>query len=583
MATTATGQAKQNRVHCVVSCHDCLLTLLFVLIREIMAVWYRLYLGEKHKKVVRLKCNINSNIADFLDLVKNDYWKESLLGVIAPELDVYQQGTTLENRDDRQPLKLSIRVPSDTDDDNPLVVFSPGPAQPAIQEPQDALLQRVQAMTLTDITTELKKYQKVLPESDPKAMRAHVTRPLDFVFCHPKLGDIIFSNVLQNQPRIRVPEELFPHLLEIKKLKFPDSGSSEDSWHHIHDFFFRDVLVEIIELFVTPVFHDRNRTDPRTSKSNFRPDVIIKADGFVVLRGEEKSDNCPIDDADREIVEKMRDWSAFLYGRMPYIFAYTTRAEHVRLHFITQSRQPQVIRDYNLKSSTSRFELVEAVIQIGLMVPQLIERVPKILREAHIYSEQTISRQEGQCSLKFSNSNVLKTWTQLSTCATRTAYAQLATLSSRQNRPRGLICAKVENKEGYTLAVRMMPLGFTLASWERLTDDQMLIAIRDVVAGLNTWHWLGFCHGDVRPLNIVCLNVELSEWALIDFDYSHKVTDKATIDWNHPCCGEVLSFVSDWKQVAALIGPHHQKLQNLKEMLGKHTKPEFDVARVKFD
>jgi len=449
---------------------------------------------------------------------------------------------------------------------------------------QDAILQRLQAMTLADIRTELQKHQpKTLPAANTDSIRAFVTRPLEFAFWHPFYESVSFYDARDDRrPRIRAPNELAIHLLEIKYLKLPESDSSEDSWHHIHDYFFRDVFVEIISLFVRPVNHNRNRIDPKTSQTNTRPDAIIKVGGFVVLRGEEKSGDNSIDTADQELVDKMKEWSVFLYGRMPYIFAYTTRAEHVRLHFITQPRQARLIGDYDLNSTSSRYELTEAVVRMALLVPQLIDLVPQVLKEANIYCEQTISRQDDKCTLKFSNFNVLKTWTQPTTPATMIAYTELAKLSSKQNRPRGLICAMVKNKNKGAFAVRMTPLGFTLPSWTQLTDDQLLIAIRDVITGLNTWHDHGFCHGDVRPPNIVCLNAELSEWALIDFDYSYKPTDMATIDWNHPCVGETLSFASDWKQVAALIGPR-EKWQQLNEVLKRHTKPRFDVARVRLD
>eukprot|EP00301_Raphidiophrys_heterophryoidea_P008614 c13163_g2_i3.p1 GENE.c13163_g2_i3~~c13163_g2_i3.p1 ORF type:complete len:376 (-),score=55.50 c13163_g2_i3:115-1242(-) len=342
--------------------------------------------------------------------------------------------------------------------------------------------------------------------------------------------------------------------------------------------------LQIVSLFSRDVFHHRNRNDPQTSTSSARPDVIIKYDRFVVLRGEEKSSENRIEQADKEIVGKMRQWSRILYGDMPYIFAYTTRAEHARLHFINPSRQSSAIGDYDLKNQEQRFAFTEAVIRIALLMPRLIETVPDVLRTALVFVEQTLSRQEGQCSLRFSDASVQKTWTELPTDATAAAYKELAKLSSGRNRPRGLIAAKMikNTNERCALAVRMTPLGFVLTSWTEITPEQLLMGIGDVVTGLNTWHSQGFCHGDVRPTNIVCLELNLSEWALIDFDLSHRADDKITIHWHHPCSGQILGYGSDWKQVAELIGVH-PKCQGLKKALQEHTQAVFDGARVKFD
>eukprot|EP00301_Raphidiophrys_heterophryoidea_P000982 c10488_g1_i2.p1 GENE.c10488_g1_i2~~c10488_g1_i2.p1 ORF type:complete len:484 (+),score=79.29 c10488_g1_i2:74-1453(+) len=445
-------------------------------------------------------------------------------------------------------------------------------------------------LSLKDGIAQLESVPTTLPEKS--AVAAYLRVPLDF---YVVAGNLRFPEDAPNTlTRISVPQNVVHALGQISsaELVLPEPGSSEDSYHHYYDMFFRSVFWMLVRSFGIEVSYERNRVDSLTSVMNTRPDVLVKCRNIVVLRGEEKSRLNPITDAEAELTSKIKRWSSLRYGYMPYIFVFATSGEYLQIHLIDKSRVLFNICKFNLCSLSERISLANTVIRMALLIPLMLRHVPEILFHATFYQEETIWRQNDKCKLTFSDCNVSKIWfDNVPTVSTKAAYEALEKLSEDRNRPRGLIHAKIiQNRDEKTrsgkkqmseLAVEMFPLGFILSLWRGvLTQPQLESAIRDIVAGLNTWHSQGFCHGDVRFPNIICLGVDLSEWALIDFDHSCKAEDKARIEWRHPCIGDLLCYASDWIQVASLIEdtfPSELRYFDLLAALRKHSEPTFDI------
>eukprot|EP00301_Raphidiophrys_heterophryoidea_P008799 c13186_g1_i1.p1 GENE.c13186_g1_i1~~c13186_g1_i1.p1 ORF type:complete len:316 (-),score=65.85 c13186_g1_i1:403-1350(-) len=123
--------------------------------RETMDVWYELHIGDKPEDVALLedvpKGIILHKFKEFL--LKSEAGQQLLPGVAASSLRVYHHGTTLENRGERQPLNPREPVPID---EEYLVLFAPGPAQPA--GPANPVLEEV----LSGFKATLEEVQKTM-------------------------------------------------------------------------------------------------------------------------------------------------------------------------------------------------------------------------------------------------------------------------------------------------------------------------------------------------------------------------------------------------------------------------------------
>lgn len=85
------------------------------------------------------------------------------------------------------------------------------------------------------------------------------------------------------------------------------------------------------------------------------------------------------------------------------------------------------------------------------------------------------------------------------------------------------------------------------------TDKEAREWLHCMMTALKHWHGLNYCHGDIRWPNIIHVQTQVNHyWVLIDVDESYHPNIQ-TIDWEHPCRTQVLTFQHDLYQLGCLL------------------------------
>eukprot|EP00298_Acanthocystis_sp_HF-20_P015991 c21344_g1_i1.p1 GENE.c21344_g1_i1~~c21344_g1_i1.p1 ORF type:complete len:395 (+),score=23.92 c21344_g1_i1:150-1334(+) len=280
---------------------------------------------------------------------------------------------------------------------------------------------------------------------------------------------------------------------------------------------------------------------------------------MMFLKGEEKSTATGIEKAQNELTEKMNAWVVNTYGNLPYFFAYCTSGPNISFHYVAPPKTLYNLGKkacYNLLLIEDVYEVVRIFSLLALFVPLMENCWPKELQGATNYTNRTINRDDK--TLKFSETDFKKQYNLTFQKADVVKKIYEFMMLNTQQFKFLVRCTKVE--QNTSLVVNLEPIGLEMIP---KTVDEVKDAIWCVLQGLKVWHFLGWCHGDIRWANIVRLAertengiICLDNWMLIDFDQSGE-NNKRKIDWNHKY-GRLhdnnLTFEHDFLQVADLFG-----------------------------
>jgi hypothetical protein len=103
---------------------------------------------------------------------------------------------------------------------------------------------------------------------------------------------------------------------------------SEDDYHSLWDALIRRPLAYLSQSTRRlSLDFARNSTDMFQSGTLVklaRPDFLCYMQKTLILRGEEKRSAGDLEVASRELVNKLDEWNAMFYGKLPFVFAYAT-------------------------------------------------------------------------------------------------------------------------------------------------------------------------------------------------------------------------------------------------------------------
>eukprot|EP00298_Acanthocystis_sp_HF-20_P011135 c19247_g1_i4.p1 GENE.c19247_g1_i4~~c19247_g1_i4.p1 ORF type:complete len:352 (+),score=42.80 c19247_g1_i4:379-1434(+) len=326
-----------------------------------------------------------------------------------------------------------------------------------------------------------------------------------------------------------------------------------------------------------------------TTGNKFRPDFVgVLSNGIVFLRGEEKSDQHSVDLALSELNSKMAEWSAHLYGYLPYVFGYAAAGSIIQICVIhphensTIHKHVTPIVKYDITNKTSRSCLLQNLLWICTLAPLMTQHLPNGVR-THAFA--TLVRQNKKVTLVFDEDSVTKNFyfSEQECLSLRDKFDLLKQLKCK-NIPE-ITQVKITNS---VLQVTTKPIGLVAIP---TTKQQLKQAIISVIMALQALHGIGYCHGDIRWDNIVLLAeyrsgfLNTDQWMLIDYDLSAP-TGTTNITWaSHPFKKQKLTFSADWFQVGELLtspslGNQFEELNEQRQILKKYFQSDqFDPSQ----
>ena len=105
---------------------------------------------------------------------------------------------------------------------------------------------------------------------------------------------------------------------------------------------------------------DRNITDKSgATVKNLRPDVVVRINGVLVFKAEEKQYSSEMEKAEKELSDKTESWNASMYGKIPYILSYAAAQNNLRFSAITEKGRIPISELYD--SFMGEFMVILAV------------------------------------------------------------------------------------------------------------------------------------------------------------------------------------------------------------------------------
>ncbi|BDA43800.1 probable calcium/calmodulin-dependent protein kinase type 1D at C-terminar half [Coccomyxa sp. Obi] len=252
-----------------------------------------------------------------------------------------------------------------------------------------------------------------------------------------------------------------------------------------------------------------------------RPDALLMLASNLMCKGEVKESPKDLEVAEKELKDKMADWSPLYHGHRTYMICYA--AAGYRLRFYAVTRGGHIIKaispEFNLRSPLDRLKVMHASISVLIIILQQAKhqfpshRLPFGIRQRYPHSviyypgthvEKTVDLQ----NFPFADRDALVD-----------VYTVLLALPcGAMPHPRGLIrpLGMPECKYDRWWKVKL-PMGLVLPP---KNQDILRCLVADILHGLSTLHRHGIVHRDVRHPNI--LMMADNEHVLIDFEISGR-------------------------------------------------------------
>ncbi|EGZ05536.1 hypothetical protein PHYSODRAFT_533672 [Phytophthora sojae] len=302
---------------------------------------------------------------------------------------------------------------------------------------------------------------------------------------------------------------------------------------------------------------------------NLRPDVIVHLQGLVVLRGEEADTRVWLGTPRARLATKMREWSRMFYGDLPYTLGYVTSGDWLGIVVVGEDLYAGLV----LQIRSIR-RLVADAIKVFYNLPFLLERMITVSKFRRLTQLTPYTPVEGEkCTIELVDGAIERT-IERRQCEDDEAFERLVCIyktlqdlgnSNDTERTHLQTVESLELHTEYKLVVRLTPLG----SCREPVDVK---GVREWVTGMLTalsfWHGCNYCHGDVCWRNIVHVpdGTNSGRWVLIDMDESRR-PETTTIEWNHPCEGEQLTFRHDLLQLGKLFKQLHPTIKLPRDLL----------------
>ncbi|TMW59085.1 hypothetical protein Poli38472_007230 [Pythium oligandrum] len=285
------------------------------------------------------------------------------------------------------------------------------------------------------------------------------------------------------------------------------------------------------------------------------------------MRGKEKNAMNKQSEAFSELTSKMTGWNPLLYGNLPYILGYATSAAAFRLVAIEEGNgqcRATTILELDILQHTA--EALKVFYNLGMLYHKMATlshlacacdlrpfladvRGKRTLVLLDKVIERTIKRSDCEDTNDFERLIRI--------------YRKLEGLKNVKSDVTHLQTVELlEVKWDKQLVVELSPIGYV----RHPKDNEVSQWLEHMLTALKHWHALGYCHGDLRWGNMVCVPGHRSEyWVLIDMDESRE-PDTKVIDWNHTFRGDTLRFQHDLYQLGKLLSGFSILSDNLKDL-----------------
>jgi Protein kinase domain len=488
-------------------------------------VWVQLYIGkDKSGRVLGIdiaSLDGKKRIQELAEAVYNRKKDNALAHTHSDDLFVYKAGTECP-AEGEEPLDPGDAVSKHTTSSkNPLRVVAPSP-------PEQRMLRGTQEsdMRLVSATTEkiLNAWSAAPPQvpmdidSLAEFVISELPSPLPYMPVKSLTNDNAVHDVIDPSKKegnlVLLPElsKIRDNILASERL-----GTTEDTLHPIaHSLILSPInlLGRQNDLHFTM---DRNSTDPSgATQKKLRPDVLVwLPSGVLAFKGEEKANSLDLEDAIKELSQKLAVFTDAFFGNLPYQLCFAMGG--LELQFLAIKRQGngqhsmhRLTLPVNLGTIRGRSLCVRYAVNIARLLIALHHQNPhgnvirlgaKIITEScevHIFGNHVIKKPK-----KGTGALVL---------------LPLYDLLIRSQGVEGLVQVMETKCKGRHITLHLQPVG--LCGQKPASIEEAKVAGKRVLTALQYLHDNEWVHRDIRPENVMFAD---GKWYLMDLEWANVV------------------------------------------------------------
>jgi len=297
-----------------------------------------------------------------------------------------------------------------------------------------------------------------------------------------------------------------------------NESGGENLLHFHVDLLFRQILQRLLSSSDLAIDVRRNVSDSsHTSEQNKRPDFLFYVNDFLILRGEEKSKRMQLRDAETELVNKLKVWSAHTFGRLQYIFGLACAGQSLTICALSSLGQvSRISQTFNFERVQDRLQVLICVINLARLIKTCLPRMPRGITKLY----EKIRRPNGSIVI-YEDCVVKKVL--VSSLQSQERYTYLTNLYRNMLEakvPHVIECMEISppsQDDDIYIRLKLKPCGIVFVP---TSFNELLTALKCILLALEAIHRLGYVHRDVRWLNIIYVNS--NDWRLIDFENSTR-------------------------------------------------------------
>ncbi len=157
---------------------------------------------------------------------------------------------------------------------------------------------------------------------------------------------------------------------------------SEASFHRFWDDTIRSVFEFVNDYSTFNFFVSRNSSESSNSSCSItkkvdETDLLVYCENHVLFKGEEKGVWAKLEEAQKELVEKMRSWNPLIWGDVPFLLCYAAAACQVQFCAVTPNLDLITLsRIFDTSKSFDRLCVMQYTFQCARYIMGAVQLLP---------------------------------------------------------------------------------------------------------------------------------------------------------------------------------------------------------------
>lgn len=305
--------------------------------------------------------------------------------------------------------------------------------------------------------------------------------------------------------------------------------ASESSYHQLWD----DLIARPLEILAAHcglnLDCDRDVAEAASTVKLKRPDVLVRMNGVLILKGEEKNEPDKFSLAVQELKDKMKVWNAMYFGSLEFIFTYAAAGATLQFFILTPTRKLVAVSpSLNLTLPSHRLQTLLLVVNMFRTLPGLGDKLPPA-GGPRLFSRMV---RDSGVVLHFNEDHVLKRIPHAALVHGVTVSQLKEVYGLVNSLPHAVHCEPgIKDCKG-RITLQLSPIGLECVP---STQEELRRAIKAVLSCMAALHAQGWVHRDVRWPNV--LRDSSGAYFIIDFDLAVKGPSAfvpSVLDWCPP-------------------------------------------------